>query len=186
MLFTQPFIRTFALVIGLFSLFHVTNISAEPTTPLSVGIVNFKRAIENSRAGKHEQETFEAMKTQMESILSEKEKTLNELAKQLNDPDYIDSLSPEAEQEFTEKFQMLGQEFSQVQNQYYQGLQQANMKILQKLAGAISQASESIALEKGLTVILNEENCFYFSDSLDVTDEVISHMDRNWALERKK
>ena len=156
------------------------------TAAENLGVVNFKRAVENSRVGKHEKETFEGLKSQIESILQEKEKTLVELSKQVNDPDHLDSLSPEAEKELGEKFMRLNQEFSQVQNQYYQTLQQANMKIVQKLSEQIGRASEKVAIKKDLAFVLNDENCFYCKSSLDVTDEVIKAMDQDWDEERRK
>ncbi len=74
-----------------------------------VGVVNFKTCVEQSEMGKKEQANFESLKKQMEGVLEEKEKALNEIANKFNDPDYLDSLSPEAEAELKHKFRSLNQ-----------------------------------------------------------------------------
>ena len=144
---------------------------------LKVGFVNFKTCVENSKLGKQEQSNFESMKNQMEEVLGEKEKTLEEISKKLNDADYIDSLSPEAENELKHKFRTFGQEMSQHQQQYYQLLNQANMKIIQNISQSVGEASKLVAKEKNLDVIINDESAFFSSPTLDVSQAVIRAMD---------
>lgn len=154
--------------------------------PLKVGVVNFKLAVENSKAGKQEQANFEALKKQMDAVMDEREQSLNEIAAKFNDPDYLDSLSTDAENELKHKFRVLSQEMNQIQTQYYQALQQANMKILQELNDQVSEASAQVAKEGKFDMIVNDENCFYSSDALDVTKEVVATMDKNFAKKQKE
>ncbi len=56
----------------------------------------------------------------MSSTLEKTDKELEEMAKKLQDQDYMDGLSPTAENDLKQKFQTLSQEFSRYQNQYYQ------------------------------------------------------------------
>jgi outer membrane protein len=149
-----------------------------------VGIVNFKTCVEKSKAGKKEQQNFEAMKKQMESVLEEKEKAMNDIGLKFNDPDYIDSLSPEAEAEMKHKFRTISQELQQLQNQYYQVLNQANMKVIQKLSEEISEASKVIAKEKNLDLVLNEEMSFFHADTLNISDAVVKKMDELFKEEK--
>jgi outer membrane protein len=144
---------------------------------LKVGTVDFKKAIEVSKAGKQQQVSFDALKKQMETVLDEREGKLNEIAEKFNDPDYIDSLSAEAEAELKHKFRVLSQELSQIQNQCYQALNQANMKILQELNDQIVEASKKLAQDGKYDLILNNEGCFFCNSSIDVTDEITKLMD---------
>lgn len=152
---------------------------AAPATKSSikVAVVNFKKCVEGSKLGKLEQANFEGMKKKMESSLEEKEKVITEMSKQLNDPDFLDTLSPEAETDLKRKFRALTQEMGQIQNQYYQTLSQANFKIVQKITEDISKASTEVAKAMNIEVILNEEGTFYHSDAYDVSKEVIAKMD---------
>lgn len=172
------------LFLALFSLASIKAFGDE--NMLKVGIVNAKSVVSKSKFGKHEQETFDAMKKQMETILKEKEKKLTELANKLGDEDYLDSISPEAETELKREFRSLSQEFAQVQNQYYQTLQQANMKIMQKLSEIITRASEKVAKERKLDLVLNEDVTFYSNTPLDISDGIIKEMDIIWDTEAKE
>ena len=144
---------------------------------LNVGFVNFKVCVEKSKQGQQERDTFEAMKTQMSETLEKTDKELEEMAKQLEDQDYMDGLSPTAEEDLKQKFQGMSQEFARYQNQYYQLLQQANYKMLQTMHDEVSAAAEKVRAEKKLSLLLSEDSTFAYASSLDFTDAVIKKMD---------
>lgn len=146
-------------------------------TPVKIGIVNFKKVVEESKLGKKEEAAFEAMKNQMEKTVEEKEKVLTELANKLNDPDQLDLMSVEAETELKRKFRALSQELSQIQAQYYQTLNQANFKIVQGLSGSVAQASERVAQQQKLDLVMNSETAFFSNKTLDVSNLIVKEMD---------
>lgn len=158
---------------------------AQDAKPLKVGIVNFKKVVEESKMGKQEQANFEVLKKQMESVLEEKEKTLNELSVKFNDQDYLDGLSPDGENELKHKFRTLNSELGQIQSQYYQTLNQANIKILQKLNELVSQAAAGVAKDAQVDLILNEESGFYYAPDLDLSKKVIAALDALHDAEQK-
>lgn len=146
----------------------------------SVAVVNFATCMTDSKIGKQEQASFEKLKNQMTSLVEDTEKQLGDLATKFNDAEFMDGLSPEAEEEMKIKYQQLSEEMNRYQNQYYQVLQQANMKIVQSLGANIQEASEKVAKNKKLTMVINKEACFFFTPTLDVTDAVIAEMDKNF------
>lgn len=150
--------------------------AAEKIATPSIGIVSFKHCLENSKIGKQEQARFDQMRKQMEQSIEQKEKELKELSPKFSE-EYLDSLTPEAEAELKDKFKNLSQELTQQQNQYYQTLNQTNTQVVQKMYDLITEASKSVAREKGLDLILNEESCFFKADSLDVSLLVIQKLD---------
>jgi outer membrane protein len=168
---------TAVAVVSTPSTVQAANASTIPQRPLQAGFANFKNIVEQSKLGKKEQATFDGMKKQMESILGEKEKGLNEMAAKFNDTDFLDSLSPEAETELKRKFRAQSQEYSQQQNQYYQSLQQANYKILEKLADYVSKAAAEVAKENKLDVIYNQEGTFYHNSDFDVSSLIVAKLD---------
>jgi outer membrane protein len=157
---------------------------AEP--PSNVGIVNFGTCVSESKLGKQEQASFESLKKQMATLLEDTEKQLGELSAKFNDPEYLDGLSPEAEEELKTKFRTLNEELSRYQNQYYQVMNQANMRIVQTLSTSINSAAEKVAKDKKLTMVVNKDACFYYTPALDVTKTVITEMDKNFATDAKK
>lgn len=142
-----------------------------------IGVVSFKTCLEQSKVGKQEQANFDAMKKQMETVLEEKGKALEAIELKKRDADYLDSLSPEMETEFNRKARALEGEFMQLQNQYMQTLNQANMKILQKLNDLITQSSKEIAPANNLDIVLNDEACYFCASPLDISSEVAKKMD---------
>ncbi len=147
------------------------------------GYVNFQMCLEQSKPGKTERQNFESLKNQMQQTLEATSAELESLAKQIQDPNYLDSLSPTAEDELREKFSQLSQEFSRYQSQYYQLLNQANYKMFQSLHQKVSAAADHVREKDDLAFILNEESTFSVSPSLDVTSKVVVEMDRLYDLE---
>lgn len=151
-----------------------------------IRFVNFKTCVEDSKIGKQEQASFEAMKNQMEKVVEEKEKVLTELANKLNNADELDLMSPEAETELKRKFRALSQEMSQIQTQFYQTLSQANLQIVQKLSEIVTKAAEKVAKEKGLDFVLNDEGTFFANKALDISSLIVKELDANFREEVAK
>jgi outer membrane protein len=151
---------------------------------LQIGFVNFKTCVEKSKQGQQEKNSFDALKNQMTETLEKAGKELQDLAQKLHDPDYMDGLSPAAEEELKKKFTILNQEFSRYQNQYYQLLNQANYKMLQVMHELVSGAAEKIREREKLIFIFNEESAFAYSPAFDYTTSVIQEMDK--VFEKKE
>lgn len=177
-----------ATILSLFACLASANVNAADSLvspsarPLKIAVANFKTCVEASKMGKQEQANFEALKKQMESVLEEKEKALNDMAAKFNDADYLDSLSAEAETEIKRKFRAQSQELSGYQNQYMQILQQTNLKVIQKLTQATTDASQLYAKANNIDLVLNEES-FYYSPDLDISKEIIALMDKQFDKE---
>jgi outer membrane protein len=151
-----------------------------------IGTINFRTCVEKSKYGAQEQKNFENLKKQMEEVLEEKEKTLSDLSNKFNDPDYLDSLSAEAEADLKHKFRTLSQELQQHQQQYMQILQQTNFKIIQGISEKVNEASQTVAKQKGLELILNDEGSFYHNPSMDISQDIVKELDKMFEKEPKK
>lgn len=145
-----------------------------------IGVVNFASCVTESKAGKQEEENVQNVRKQIASMAEATEKELKELTAKLDDTEFVDSLSPKAEEEMRLKVQTLQEDMGRYQNQFYQFLQQAQYQMYQKMSGSIAKASEAVAKEKKLDYVINKEACFYIRTDLDVTKEVIAVMDRDF------
>jgi len=151
-----------------------------------VGIVNFENVFTETKLGKQEQASFETMRKQFTTLLEDTEKQLREINDKLQDKDYLDGLSPEAEQEMKTQFAQRSEEMNRYNQQYYQFLQQGQHRMAQTVFGGLSQAAEKIAASKGYTMILNKQACFYSAPTLDVTNDMIKEMDKSFEDDAKK
>lgn len=173
------------IFILLTSLFCLSSFKAFAAEEIPYGIVNFGSCVTESKYGKQEQESFEKIREQMTSMMTDIEKQLQEIATKFNDPEFVDSLSPEAEQEMKSKFQALSEELNRYQNQYMQVMQQANMKLMQTMNTHVSKASEAIAKQKKLPMVVREEACFFYNPSFDITKSIIDEMNKSYDKENK-
>jgi len=169
-----------AVIFGL----SVTKLAYSVDTSL-IGVVNFTTCIMESKYGKSEQAQLENIKSQWTSLIEETEKELKDVATKFEDQEYLDGLSPEAEEEMKVKYKTLNEDLSKYQNQLYQVLNQANYFFLQKMQNFIAKASEQVATKNNLTMVLNKEACFYNKPDLEVTKLVIVEMDKNFEKDSK-
>ena len=51
------------------------------------------------------------------------------------------------------------------------------MEVMQRVYEMISEASKSLAAEKGLDLIINDEVCFFKAEKMDVSSEIIKKLD---------
>ncbi len=150
-----------------------------------IGVVNFTTCITDSKSGKKEQENMENIRNQMSTLIEDTEKEIKELSGKFEDTEFLDSLSPKAEEEMKLKYQTLQEDLGRYQNQYYQVLQHAQYQLIQKMSGNIAKASETVAKQKKLDYVINKEACFYIRSDLDVTTSVISEMDKTFEAQNK-
>ncbi|PCI95818.1 hypothetical protein COB11_01085 [Candidatus Aerophobetes bacterium] len=145
-----------------------------------IGIVNFATCVTESKLGKQEQEAMENIKTQMSHLIKDIEEQLQDLTGKLSDSDYLDGLSPEGEQELKMKFGQLREEHERYQQQFYQVMQQANMKLVQTVSSYVNAATGKIAKAKKLSLVVNKDACFSFDENFDITQIVIDEMDKSF------
>lgn len=147
-------------------------------TPQKIGVVKFANCVTDSKFGQQEQAALETMAKQMSTLLEDTEKQLREISEKFQDKDYLDGLSPEAEQELKNKFNGLSEEYQRYQQQRHLQLQQANYKLVQTIGAHINTASEKVSNSKGINAVINGEACFYYQPALDITSDVIKEMDK--------
>jgi outer membrane protein len=150
------------------------------------GIVDFSTCIMESKYGKKEQSSFDSLKNQIQSMLQDAEKQLGEVTAKLQDQDYLDSLSPEAEMELKGRYQALSEEYGRYQNQYYQVLNQANMRVVQTMSQHITKASQEVAKEMKIPLVVSKEAAFYYDPNFDMTTLVIERMNKDFDAQPKK
>ena len=165
--------------------FSIPSFSAELPTPTTIGIINFETCVTESKYGKQEQEAYEQIKNQMMTLMSDIEKQVKDLMEKRNNPEVMDALSPEADQEMQSRIQSLTEEYYRYRNQAEQVMGQAQRKMYQTLATQVSKGSETVAKQKKLSIILNKEAVFYYLPKDDVTKPVIDEMDKDFAKEKE-
>ncbi|WP_082198763.1 OmpH family outer membrane protein [Chlamydia suis] len=143
----------------------------------TIGIVNLRRCLEESALGKKEAAEFEKMKKQFSNSMGKMEEELSSIYSKLQDDDYMEGLSESAATELRKKFEELSAEYNTAQGQYYQILNQSNLKRMQKIMEEVKKASEIVRVQEGLSALLNEDVVLAVDASADKTDDIIKILD---------
>ncbi|SPN73445.1 Outer membrane protein,Outer membrane protein (OmpH-like) [Chlamydia serpentis] len=150
------------------------------TVHADLGYVNLKRCLEESDLGKKETEELEVMKQQFLKNAEKIEEELTSIYNKLQDEDYMESLSEAASEELRKKFEDLSGEYNAYQSQYYQSINQSNVKRIQKLIQEVKIAAESVRLKEKLEAILNEEAVLAIAPDSDKTTEIIAILNESF------
>ena len=127
---------------------------------IQIGYVDFQEVLTQSQFAKKEEQSLQALRADLEGQVTKLEKEMASIGEKLRDPDYIDSLSPEAEQEQKEKFRRLGEERMQLIQVVSQQYQQATQRFVANMAAQVSAAAAAIAKDEGLEAVFNKEALF--------------------------
>ncbi|MBQ8499038.1 OmpH family outer membrane protein [Chlamydia sp.] len=163
------------LLFGLLSFASSSALAA--TSTHAIGIVNLRRCLEESALGKKESAEFEKMKTQFSNSMAKMEEELSSIYSKLQDDDYMEGLSESAATELRKKFEELSAEYNTAQGQYYQILNQSNLKRMQKIMDEVKKASEIVRVQEKLVALFNEDIILSIDASADKTDAVIKILD---------
>ncbi|KPK32918.1 MAG: hypothetical protein AMS24_02770 [Chlamydiae bacterium SM23_39] len=169
-----------------FLLIAFATITFAKDSSVSIGIVNFAKCITDSKIGKKEQENLENVRIQWTSLIEETNEELSNINSKLENPEYLEGISPQVEEDMKIKKEMLSKDLQKYETQIYQALHQAQMLLIQKMSSQINKASEELAKKTNFKIILNAETCLYNIKSLDVTDDIIKILDNKFEKENKK
>lgn len=147
-------------------------------------IVDFISCVQNSKYGQHENEQLENIHGQWAALIETTDKELKGLQEKLQDQEYLDGLSPEGEKELKAKMQALVNDKIKYQNQLYQILQHAQYFIIQRISEQISKAGEKLSTQKKFDMLVRKDHILYHKPNLEITDEVITIMDQNFANDK--
>lgn len=144
------------------------------------GVVNFEQCSKESKYGHQEIEKMQETEKKIQALLEDKGSAIKEIETKLNDPEFLDSLSPAAENELKEKHGSLAEEYQMYQNQLMQMMQQTGFQSYQTLLSHIQKAARVVEKEKNIPFLIRKEACISFPASADVTHLIIQAMDKEF------
>lgn len=151
----------------------------------SIGVVNFATCATESKIGKQEHEKLEASRNQWVSLIQQSKKELDGIAEKLENKEYLEGISPEAEENLKLKYKSLNEDLMKYQNQLSQELYQAQAISYQKILEQASLAAETIATKNKIKAVVIKDICLFFDKTMDLTSEVLAEMDKNFDKMKK-
>lgn len=142
----------------------------------TVGVVHVARIAQESKAGKSMASQVQSLNTELKELIEKEEKDLKNAEEQLQRQRTI--VSPEVYQQKRQDFQKevagLQQKIRVKSRETELGLRKAE----QELKQAISKIIGDIAQQQNLELVLPREQILYGTGNLDITNAVISQLDR--------
>lgn len=186
MIFLKNVAKSLCLALLPVAIFAAESKDVVNIEPARVGIVSVRACVEQSKEGQTARDSLENLNKSLTKSLDELSKKLEEINIKLENEDVRDSLAPEAEKALQDERDNLLQEHEMRRMHFSQQMQQAQMAAMQTLFDRVSKASEGVAADLNLNLIIQEDSAFFFSPKLDVTDRVIAVMDTLHTQEAAK
>ncbi len=170
--------RTFAILIPvMLALLLFPNIARSKSVPVpKIGVVDIEKVYQAYKKAKKTRKLLEAERKKKQKELEKKQKELNKLKDEYKKKRGSLSSSERAsyEKKISQKEKELN-EFFQKTNVYLMG--KAKM-LIGKRADEIENAIKEYGKKHGFTVILDKKTLPYFSNSVDVTNDVIKMLNK--------
>lgn len=148
--------------------------------------IDFGKLMQTSKLAQREQQSLAILAKELEGRVNALDSEIQKAVDQLKDPDYIDSLSQEAENEQRQRLQMLGEERMRTAQQVQAQFQQTQQRTVQSLQGLVAAAASQLASQKHYKAIFSKEVAFFVDADLDCTAEIVEMVDSTDAHPESK
>ena len=157
--------------------FLLLTASVAQAAEMKIGVVNIQQVMESTQ-------TFKQLSAQMKAKIEPKQKEIEKeknrieaMAKALN------ANSPDSKKQ---EFIKAQEAFSKKGNDFLEYAQKEDMAMRTKIEGYFIEASKNVAQKKGLNIVLDLQGVMYYENSMDVTKDVATELDRLWKAKGGK
>lgn len=145
---------------------------------IRVGIVDLKRALESSQAGKDAQKKYEVEVKKAQARLDDKKSEFEKL--QQNFSKQRDSLNEKARTDKQEQLLAMERDLKRSFADSQESLRRRNAQLVGELVDKLRKVVDEFGKKEGFTVILEKggQSVLFADSSIDITDEVVERFDR--------
>lgn len=158
------FLMTFLLIFAFV-------ISSNAADVAKIGVVDLKRVIDNSSAGKSAQAELAKQGKKMQGELEKRKAEIEEIQKNIERQTAV--MSKEASEEKKRDLQIKLYDFKNLENKYRSELRKSERKKLIKIQKEILNIAQEIGKKEGYLIIIEKSAAIYIPKTLDLTDKVI-------------
>ncbi len=150
------------------------------------GVVNFQTCMEKAKIAQDKRRELENFDKQFRVRIDEIQKHCKEIDEKLNNVEYVDSITAEAEENLKKERQAEMQKLMGTQNEFQQIMQQQQMAFSQSFMISLGDAAQKVAKEKKLSHVIAKEACLYYDDNLDLTEDVITKINALYDKQQRE
>ena len=141
-----------------------------------IGVLDLQKILETSAAGKSIQTELKKEKDKMESDLQKKGAEIENIRKRLEREAMV--MGKEMREEKERESRIKINDFKSLQKKYRSDLQQLEARLINQLKNDINDIVQDIGKKEGYLLIINKFGVIYSPNSIDVTDRVITALDK--------
>jgi outer membrane protein len=140
--------------------------------PVKIAVMDAKRCIENSEAGKKIYTLLREKVSRSQKDLSARQNELNRLQEEFNKKSEVYSIEVKREKE--KELLRKGEDYRDQAREKEAEFQKEELEVFQKLSGELFETAGQIGKEEGYSLILEAKSgVVYFNPAIDITDKVI-------------
>jgi outer membrane protein len=151
-----------------------------------VGIVDFQRVLDESRAGKAAQATINKQGREMEAELKSKGEDLEQIKDQLEREALV--MSKETREEKERDFRIKVNDFRKVQQDYAKTARELQIRAMGRIRDEVDGLARVIAEKEGYGLIIEKQEAgvLYAPANIDITDKIIQRYDAQYVDDQAK
>ena len=153
---------------------------------LKIGVVDVNKIFSNYTKVAENQAEFDKIKNQRQDDVQKKADAADKEIKVLQDK--LDKqgkvMKKEESDKITADIEKKRQDVLNLQRDVYQELQTKNRELVEARVKEIEAAIAGLAKENGYTLVINKEAVLYFPDAADLSDRVITALNKTAAVKK--
>jgi outer membrane protein len=152
-------------------------VGAAAAEPLKVGILDFQKVLESSKAGQAAREKINEAGKDMEAELKTRKEEIEENRKKLEREALV--MNKEAKEERERQIRIQINDFKALQQKYYNEFKTQEQTQIRQIQKEVFELAEKMGKEEGFSLILEkrESAALYFDASLEITEQLIRRYD---------
>lgn len=147
----------------------------EPAAP-KIGVVDMERILRQSKAGERARHQLDQEKEDKKKILDQKKKEVDRLREEIEKKGT--QLSAAARKDKEDQVQEKGRDLMRMAQDYESDLQRRDNELTQRILQDCQEIIQKIARENDFSLILEKRAVLFGSDGLDVTEKVLTALDK--------
>ena len=151
-----------------------------------IGILDFQRVIDSSKAGERSSAEIKSQGKKMEEVLKEKEREVEELKKTMDQKALV--MSEKNREEKEREFRIKTNDLVSLKKRYLDVLKELNKKLSDRIKEDVFKIVDDIGKKEGYLLILEKRvgGVVYNPSAIDITDRVIEEYNKVDASREKQ
>ena len=144
-----------------------------------IGVIDFQRLLEQSKAGKRAQEQLKGEFEQMRTDLEKRGRELEEIKKQLERDALVMDRARYEEKQRDVRIQI--NDFKELQKKYTLEWKSKESKHLLRIQEEVMEIVEEMGKKEGYLLVVERQAVVYYPKTIDLTDRIIELYDKQYA-----